>query len=181
MEKKLILTQSGERLKQYASRIVCLEEEARTIVQTEQNTGTLRIGAQESQCTYRLPNLLKDFKSKYPSIHLIFKAAHSDELATKSLIDGEIDLAFIMDTPKANPYINATPLIQERLIVISSPSNSLINQPSVSPEDLINETILYTESGCSYRNIFENLLYSYNVTPKNTLEFVSLEAIKKSV
>ncbi|MDV2686822.1 LysR family transcriptional regulator [Alkalihalophilus lindianensis] len=179
--RKLILTHSGERLRQYATKIVHLEEEARNAMTTDHNGGTLIIGAQESQCTYRLPDLLRDFKLKYPSLQLIFKAAHSDEMATKSLIEGEIDLAFIMDTKKINPYLQSTPLIQERLILISSPNHSLAAKKTVTPEDLVTETILYTERGCSYRNTFEEILTFYKVTPKTTLEFVSLEAIKKCV
>ncbi|WP_368505190.1 LysR family transcriptional regulator [Alkalihalophilus sp. As8PL] len=179
--RKLILTHSGERLRQYASKIVHLEEEARNAMTTDHNGGTLVIGAQESQCTYRLPDLLRDFKLKYPSIQLIFKAAHSDEMATKSLMEGDIDLAFIMDTRKNNPYVQSTPLIQERLILISSPNHSLATKKTVTPDDLLTETILYTERGCSYRNSFEEILTYYKVTPKTTLEFVSLEAIKKCV
>ncbi|MCM3762116.1 LysR family transcriptional regulator [Alkalihalobacillus oceani] len=179
--KKVVLTEAGHQLKQYAAKMVRLEDEARSMVHTTQSRGTLTIGAQESQCTYRLPALLKSFKAKYPAVHLIFKAAHSDELATKHLLDGEIDLAFIMDQAKANPYLAAESLLQERLLLISSPVHRFVEQETVLAEDLIEETILYTEKGCSYRTIFENLLYSLNVTPTNTLEFVSLEAIKKCV
>ncbi len=102
-------------------------------------------------------------------------------MATKSLIEGDIDLAFIMDSKIINPYLQSTPLIQERLILISSPNHSLSAKKTVTPEDLVTETILYTESGCSYRTSFEEILSFYKVTPKTTLEFVSLEAIKKCV
>ncbi|WP_202079858.1 LysR family transcriptional regulator [Caldalkalibacillus salinus] len=179
--KKIVLTQAGHRLRPYASQIVHLTEEAQTMVQAEQKTGTIKIGAQESQCTYRLPRLLKDFKAKYPAVNLIFKPAHSDETATKSLLEGETDLAFIMDTPKPNPYLKTKPLLQERLILVASPSNPLAQNETILQDDLRNETILFTEVGCSYRNIFENVLYTNQMAPKNTLEFVSLEAIKKCV
>jgi DNA-binding transcriptional LysR family regulator len=179
--KKLILTHSGERLREYATKIIHLEEEARSALTTDQKGGMLIIGAQESQCTYRLPYLLRNFKLKHPSIQLIFKAAHSDEMATKSLMAGEIDLAFIMDTQKNNPYVQSTPLIQERLLLICSPTHSLASKKTVNPEDLGTETILYTESGCPYRNIFEYILTNHQVTAKTTLEFVSLEAIKQCV
>ncbi|WEG18872.1 LysR family transcriptional regulator [Alkalihalophilus pseudofirmus] len=179
--KRLVLTQSGESLRQYATKIVHLEEEARKSLKADHNGGTLIIGAQESQCTYRLPGLLRDYKLKYPSIQLIFKAAHSDEMATKSLMKGEIDLAFIMDAQKMNPYVQSTPLIQEKLLLICSPTHSLAAQSTVIPEELGTETILYTESGCPYRNTFEDILNNHQVTPKTTLEFISLEAIKQCV
>ncbi|KYG26091.1 LysR family transcriptional regulator [Alkalihalobacillus trypoxylicola] len=179
--KKMILTQSGERLKTYAHKLVSLEEEARTSMLTAQDEGTLVIGAQESQCTYRLPHLLRDYKLKYPTIDLIFKSAHSDEEATKSLIEGEIDLAFILDTQREHPTLLSTPLLEERLLLVSSPVHRFSHLSQISPNDLTTETILYTEKGCSYRNIFENALLTHQVHPKTTLEFISLEAIKRCV
>ncbi|MDO6448506.1 LysR family transcriptional regulator [Oceanobacillus profundus] len=179
--KRLVLTQAGKQLKSYAHQIVHLTDEARTAIEAGEKTGTIIVGAQESQCTYRLPELLKNFKSKYPLVNLIFKPAHSDESATESLLKGELDLAFIMDTNKPNPYLETNPLLQEKLILVASPSNSLVFKPTVLPDDLREETVLLTEKGCSYRNMFEQKLYEYQVSPKNTLEFVSLEAIKKCV
>lgn len=179
--KKLVLTQAGKHLKKYAHQIVHLTDEARTTIDAGGKKGTIIVGAQESQCTYRLPELLKSFKTKYPLVNLIFKPAHSDESATKSLLKGELDLAFIMDTSKSNPYLETIPLLQERLMLVASPSNSLVSKPTVLPDDLQEETVLLTERGCSYRNIFEQKMYEHEVSPKNTLEFVSLEAIKKCV
>ncbi|MBY7141941.1 LysR family transcriptional regulator [Virgibacillus sp. NKC19-3] len=179
--KRLVLTQAGKQLKRYAHQIVHLTDEARTAIDAGEKTGTIIVGAQESQCTYRLPELLKKFKSKYPLVHLIFKPAHSDESATASLLQGELDLAFIMDTNKPHPYLEATPLLQEKLILVASPANPLASKATVQPDDLQEETILLTEKGCSYRNLFEQKLYEYQTSPKNTIEFVSLEAIKKCV
>lgn len=179
--KRLVLTQAGKQLKRYAHQIVHLTDEARTAIDAGEKTGTIIVGAQESQCTYRLPELLKNFKSKYPLVNLIFKPAHSDESATESLLQGELDLAFIMDTNKPNPYLETNPLLQEKLILVASPSNTLVLKPTVLPDDLQEETVLLTEKGCSYRIMFEQKLHEYQVSPKNTLEFVSLEAIKKCV
>jgi hypothetical protein len=35
-----------------------------------------------------------------PKVELIFKPAHSDELAREQLMKGILDVAFIMDVPK---------------------------------------------------------------------------------
>ena len=55
----------------------------------EEIAGTLIIGAQESQCTYRLPSILKRFKAQFPQIKLIFKPAHSNKDAKEQLMEGK--------------------------------------------------------------------------------------------
>jgi DNA-binding transcriptional LysR family regulator len=87
--KRLILTEAGRTFKSYADKIIALSQEAVTAANGEEEiSGTLTIGAQESQCTYRLPLILKEFKSAFPKVKLVFKPAHSDEIARKQLMEG---------------------------------------------------------------------------------------------
>lgn len=44
-----------------------------------------------------------------------------------------------------------------------------------------NETFLYTEHGCSYRDFFEEYLRQRGVIADHTMEFWSVEAIKQCV
>ncbi|MNN20154.1 HTH-type transcriptional regulator GltR [compost metagenome] len=57
----------------------------------------------------------------------------------------------------------------------------LIHAAEVEPLDLKNETILHTETGCTYRTLFERHLNSHGVFPDPNLEFWSIEAIKQCV
>ena len=51
----------------YAEKIIALTEEAKMAAnQARETTGTLKIGATESQCTYRLPPIIKEFKQTFP-------------------------------------------------------------------------------------------------------------------
>lgn len=65
--------------------------------------------------------------------------------------------------------------------MVVAPDHPFAAQKNISPEDLESEAILFTEKGCSYRVLLENLLHKAHVTPKTSLEFTSLEAIKKCV
>lgn len=179
--KRLILTEAGRQLQTYANQILHLSEEAKTAINTRRQTGTLTIGAQESQCTYRLPHLLKTFKEKYPLVNLVFKPAHSDKTATEELMTGKLDLAFILDIAITAGHLTIEPLLQEKLILTASPQNALNRKPVVNTGDLQNETLLLTEEGCSYRSLFEKILRSEGVTPLNQVEFVSIEALKQCV
>lgn len=160
--RRLILTEAGKDFKLYAEQMINLNEEAK--MKIDGNTGpfgTLTIGAQESQCTYRLPWILKAFKEKFPNLELIFKPAHSDEKARKQLMEGTLDVAFIMD--------------------ISKPEHSLAEDKSVVLKDIEQETLLLTEAGCSYRTLLERSCKNANVYPINKFEFGSIEAIKQCI
>lgn len=180
--KRLVLTEAGEQFKLYAEKIIKLSEEAiLTINSKEEHAGTLIIGAQESQCTYRLPPILKEFKSKFPKVKLVFKPAHSDEMARESLMKGQVDVAFIMDVCKPEDTLKIEPLIKDELMIIASPDHPLVAKSEVGPKDLEHETLLLTETGCSYRTIFEDFFRSAGVYPLNKIEFGSIEAIKQCV
>jgi DNA-binding transcriptional LysR family regulator len=180
--KRLILTEAGRQFKLYADKMIILTEEAKMVVSGDKETaGTLIIGAQESQCTYRLPPILKKFKDQFPQVKLIFKPAHSDEIAREQLVEGLLDISFIMDKSRPGEALRVESLVQEQFMMVASPDHSLLSKSVVTPKDLEHETLLLTETGCSYRTIFEESFHAAEVYPKNKFEFVSVEAIKQCV
>lgn len=180
--KRLILTGAGREFKGYAEKMMMLSEEAKLAVGGGSGlSGTIVIGAQESQCTYRLPPILKDFKQQHPNIRLTFKPANSDELARKHLMEGVLDLAFIMDVPKPEDALNIESLIKEEVLLVCAPDHPLAEKSKVYLSDIGKETLLLTENGCSYRTLLENAFRTENVYPNHTIEFASIEAIKQCV
>ncbi|EJQ13202.1 hypothetical protein IE3_02101 [Bacillus cereus BAG3X2-1] len=180
--KRLFLTEAGKKFQLYADKMIALSNEAKMAVKDdEEMAGTLIIGAQESQCTYRLPSIIKRFKAQFPQIKLIFKPAHSNKDAKEQLMEGKVDLAFILDECKTEDALHVEPLMKEELKVVAASGHRLLEQPSISTKDLESETLLLTELGCSYRTLFEELFRTEGVYPANKIEFVSVEAIKQCV
>jgi len=177
--KRLILTEAGYQFKLYAEKMIRLKEEAIMTVNGEaEPTGTLIIGAQESQCTYRLPPILKEFKAEFPKVKLVFKPANSDEMARNQLMEGLLDVAFITDTYKPDGSLRVERLIKEEFKIVTASTHQ---SQMLSLDDLKYETLLLTEMGCSYRMIFEDTLKSSGVYPLDKIEFSSIEAIKQCV
>lgn len=177
--KRIILTDAGNQFKTYAEKMINLSKEAITAANGEEElSGTLTIGAQESQCTYRLPPILKEFKEAFPKVKLVFKPAHSDEMARKQVMDGVLDVAFIMDKRKPEGSLIVEQLIKEELKLVTT-STKLTSAFSI--DNLKQETLLLTEVGCSYRNMLEESLDSLGVYPLDKIEFASIEAIKQCV
>lgn len=180
--KRLYLTEAGRQFKKYADQMLALTEEAQVVTKgLEEPSGTLVIGAQESQCTYRLPPILRAFKEQFPQVKLVFKPAHSDEIAKEQLLNGTLDLAFIMDVFQPKDPLKVENLLKDELKLVASPDHPFASKREVVPEGLENETLLLTETGCSYRTLLEDTLKDAGVYPLNKFEFVSIEAIKQCV
>lgn len=179
--KRVILTEAGALLQDYADKILGLTEEALEVVGgNNEPSGTLRICASETQCTYRLPNILKEFQTKYPKVELVFRPAISEKDILILLSEGQIDVALLSMNSLTSNYLIVKELIEEPMAVICSPSNPLSNKQEVCPIDLTNQRLLLTEE-CDYRNAFESTLTLAGVKPKSKLELGDVEAIKECV
>ncbi|MEH6940256.1 LysR family transcriptional regulator [Bacillus sp. JJ722] len=177
--KRIVLTEAGHQFKLYAEKMIKLRDEAIMAINGEEEpTGTIVIGAQESQCTYRLPPILKEFKAKFPNVKLIFKPAHSDDMVRTQLIEGLLDIAFIMDESKPEGVLKIEKLIKEELIMVATSSHP---KTVLLSADLKTETLLLTETGCSYRTTLEDSFKTAGLFPLDKIEFGSIEAIKQCV
>jgi len=178
--KRIFLTEAGMQLKHYAEKMVKLDKEMRDAVTGENKLkAILTIGAQESQCTYRLPVILQEFKQLHPQVELIFKPVHTSEIAKNLLQTDTLDLAIITDTRNVVSTIHTETLLEEDLVLVASPTHHFHRKEKLTLEEIGKETILLTEKGCSYRTQFESKFQLEGIYPDHVIEFVSIEAIKQ--
>lgn len=180
MGNRLQLTEPGERLLAYADRLLALAEEARAAVRSDEPRGALTIAAPESIRTYLLPQLLQRFAAAFPAVRLRFAPLPVREFK-RALMEGVIDLAFILEEPFARGSLRVEHLRDEPLAVLAHPSHPLAAREGVTARDSVGETILLTELGCSYRNLFERSLINAGAHPGPRMEFQSIEAMKRCV
>lgn len=177
--KRVILTLAGQRLKTYAEKIIALEEEALTTVSGNLGpSGVITVGATESLITYRLSPLLLEFRRRFPQMEVIFRSGTSSSLR-REVSQGLLDCAFTLEEKAHFENLTTEELVEEPLLVVTSPNHRLASVLYVLPEHMNGETILVTEKGCSYREMFEGVLLAARVYPSVKLEFASVEAIKQ--
>lgn len=180
--KRVILTEAGLRMVTAAEKIISLVDEAKKMVPgCELPSGTITIGAHESQCTYRLPPILQEFRSCYPQVQLVFRPIVSDRNLQTLLAQGVIDVAFMLELPAKPENLAVELLVKERILILAHPEHRLARLEKVTPKDLEGETILTTEQGCSYRQIFEHSLAASGVHTCTKIEFASIESIKQCI
>ncbi len=87
-----LLTKAGQRLLDYANRIIDLHNEALSTLGNKHLSGQIRIGTTEDITSSSLARILGRFTRLYPSVNIAAHVEQSLELE-KKLIAGEIDLA----------------------------------------------------------------------------------------
>jgi len=179
--RRLELTLAGTTLVGYAARIDDLVSEAAAALRApEEPEGTLVVGSAESLCTYRLPPLLHAFGRAHPKVRLEIRTGeHSEQVA--ALRAGKLDLNFSLDEPIHDPDLEAVPLVREPIVVVAPAGHPLAARARVTPRELARESMVMTESDCTYRRLFEVYLQRAHARPRPSAEFNSIEAIKQCV
>jgi Transcriptional regulator len=177
--KSVTLTHEGKKLLPYAKQILKLSSDAKNaITNNDTPSGTITIGAAESLCVIRLPEILKEYRRLYPQVEVSLKFGNCADFR-HFLRDNIIDVAFSLGTRIISEDFISEIEFDETMLLLTSPGHPLINKEKVSPEDLADEPLILTEMGCSYRAVFENILSKFNIKPNVVLETGSVQAIKQ--
>ncbi len=179
--RRVTLTDAGRRFQPFAEQaLIAMEQGQRAIRHGAEPSGPLRISAPESILTYRLPQVLRIFRRRFPNVELVF-VPHIGILDSSELDTGKIDLAFDMCDSPSNPSYRVLKLRTERIFLIGDSNHPLVSRRTVKPSDLTGQSLLLTEAGCGYRAKLDRALALQNVRPGIITEFSSVEAMKECV
>ncbi|UFR03992.1 LysR family transcriptional regulator [Streptomyces sp. Go40/10] len=176
---RIRLTPAGEKLLEYAEQILELVEAARAdVAGGDGPSGTLVIGTMESITSYRMPPLLEFFHHRYPKVQLSLRPSLCAD-TRHALRQGTFDIGFLLEQETRHPGLESVVLAEEPLVLVAAPGHPLARRGELSRTDLRSVSVLATEAGCAYRDLFEAELRG--VTSAPFLEFGTIEAIKKGV
>jgi len=176
--KTIVLTSAGERLVSYAEKLLQLEREIHLEVpESEEPSGTLKIGVSESLCYNRFPEILMEFKKRYPKVDIGLSFIMHDTFP-ELLKKGELDLVYTL-----NPRIedaNLTRLHEKReyLGFYVSPGHELAEKKKIDERDLDKAPMLLTSHNCRFRELFLSAMKRHDSSPDIVLETSSKEILK---
>ncbi|KXS45126.1 MAG: LysR family transcriptional regulator [Candidatus Frackibacter sp. T328-2] len=181
IKKKLILTHPGRILLNYSRRILILTEEAENTITdiAKMNQGRLRIGASMTIGTYLLPEIIKDFQTKYQNIELPF-IIDNTSVIEEMILNNKIDLALV-EGPIKNTEITIKPFFDDQMIIICSPQHKWAKKELIEPSEIEEEEFITREKGSGTREVIENTLAKFNLSYQPKYILNNIEAIKKSV
>ena len=178
--KKIYLTEAGKEIYQYARNILDQLDEMETFIDNIKglNQGKLRISV-ATTANYFAPTLLSTFYKRFPGVTVTLDITNRQTLI-QQLGENEVDLV-IMGQPPKNMALDATPFMDNPLVIIAPPEHPLARKKSIPLSRLEEEVFLVRESGSGTRIAMENFFKTHNLQLTTGMEISSSEAIKQSV
>lgn len=178
---RIRLTEAGERLLPYARQIIELTEEARAaVIGAGEPSGALTVGTMESLTSYRLLPLLELFHHRHPRVRLSLRTTIGDE-TRQALRQGTYDVGFLMEEETEHAGLEVAVLAVEPLALVAAPGHPLAGTAPATA-GLADQSLLATEPGCAYRDLFERELN--RAVPSGAsvafTEFGTIEATKQA-
>lgn len=163
-EKSNILLQSYDQLT--SSMIAFLEGE----------TELIRIGVMEPTASYRMPNVLAQFRKEFPDSRLSLQV-HGSKALTEMVMKEELELA-ICATPEKHKQTTFDVLFAEKVVLLLPENDPLIEKESISLADLQHETLMITNRHCPFRGIFETKMLEKGWLPAYGMEVSNMLTLK---
>lgn len=179
--RRVVLTDAGQRFRPFAEQALeAMEQGQRVLRNGNDPSGPLRVSAPESLLAYRLPPVLRVFRTRFPNVELRFRP-ESYLTPGGDLEAGKVDIVIYMRESAGNEAHRPIQLHTEKISLYGEPNHPLVKRRAVKPVDLSGQRLLLTEAGCGYRAKLERILSMQNVRPSNITEFSSVEAMKQCV
>jgi LysR family transcriptional regulator for metE and metH len=178
LNKKMILTQAGERLLHSAQVVRSELESACGEIQrmAKGESGVLRLSTECHTCYHWLPALLKKFNRKFPNVEvrIVVEATHHP---VQALLHGKLDLAIMGTKSAPEPRLRYEPLFQDELVVIMPPDHPLRQRRYVEARDFAGENLFVYDLPDKEITVLREVLVPAGVTPKRFSRVQLTEAI----
>jgi DNA-binding transcriptional LysR family regulator len=140
--RRVLITDAGRKLYDYARRIEDMTDEIRTEVTGVKNVrGALTIRIPETLASVYMPRVVDRFYADNPQVRLNFINC-TDRQLREELNSGRIDLAFLMTDAIHLKEVNVRMLGTEKLALVAGPDHWLATLKEVHPQDLRGQTAL---------------------------------------
>src|SRR5450755_1281495 len=159
------LTSAGVMALDYAERILALSAELDTRLKelSGKMAGPLLIGASTTIAEFLLPQILGEFKSRYPAVVPRLFVANSEAVQDRT-VERSLDLGFI-EGDSHLPSLVTDVCCNDELQVVCAPSHALAKQKSATPRSLMEHAYVSRELGSGTREVIDHYLQKAGLAP----------------
>jgi DNA-binding transcriptional LysR family regulator len=181
---RVLLTEAGQRLYDYAQRIIDLHRDARRDVTGRETplAGELLLAASSIPGEHLLPALLSSFGKKHPYIRV--RATSGDSMGVMAQVERGLVSLGLVGRKADNPHLEFRYLASDRMVLVVPPGHALSKRKKVSVKHLPRYPLVLREVGSGLRHCFEKSLEKEGLSLADlqvALELGSNEAIKEAV
>lgn len=179
--KKVVLTEAGQLLIPYATRVIAAMDDARHAIDELKGLerGSLRIGASTTAGMYLIPRAIAQFKQRYPKIevHLAVKDTQQIE---EGVIRNEFDFGFV-GGHLVGDEVDVLPWLTDQIVLIAAPKHALTRKKSVKTHDLRKERFILREPGSATRAAILSHFQKSDLEIDTVMEMENPESVKTAV
>jgi DNA-binding transcriptional LysR family regulator len=178
---RIALTVAGRTVLEYADKILLLHEELekRMGELTGGIAGPLMLGASTTIAEFMLPQILGEFKARYPDVQTRLTVANSETIESR-IADHTLDVGLI-ESPSTLANLNSEVCCEDELVLICAPSHRLARRAAVTPEEVAAQPLVSREPGSGTREFTDRYFRNAGIQPEDierVMELGSPEAIK---
>ena len=178
---RITLTPAGTLALEYAERILGLSAELDTRLKeiSGQLGGPLLIGASTTIAEFLLPQILGEFKARYPAVVPRLFVANSEAVQDR-VAERALDVGFIEGDSHLASLVTDV-CCDDELQVVCTPSHPLAKMKTVTPKLLTEHAYVSREPGSGTREVIDHYLQKAGVPPdmlQVVMELGSPEALK---
>jgi len=119
-QRRVVLTEDGERLAGHARRMLSLNDEVWGLMTSHGFEGHVRIGTPHDLIGVSMPQILREFAKAWPRVEVSLTSIHTTELL-QALEAGEVD---VIVTTEAAPNSKGQVLLSDRLVWVGCPGGT---------------------------------------------------------
>jgi DNA-binding transcriptional LysR family regulator len=138
--------------------------------------GPLLIGASTTVASYLLPQVFYNFATIYAEIRIELTVSNTEKIMD-DLLGGRIEFGIVEGNVK-NPFVTATEIAEDEIVIIASEDNPLAKKKTVTAWDLEPQRFIMPEIGSGTREFVEGLLREAGIAPERINTFMTLGSME---
>lgn len=177
--KKVTLTPQGKEFLIHANKILDDMFKAKDAMNdTQELKNPLHIGTIESLCTVKLPEIIQKFRDEHPKVRIQI-TIDSPERLIQMMEHNELDVIYILDTPRWNKNWIKIMEKEEPVIFVAAPNDKYVQKKELEIEEILSKPFYLTERNANYRQALEQELALRKQTLSPVLECSDTAFIKR--
>lgn len=175
LRNRLVPNENGKQLYEKLSSVLERLTEAETLFSRDRMTGILTVGASSTIADYIMPQVLYEFRERFPEVRIEMASSNSAEVLT-GIENGTISLGFIEGDYEC-PVAHFQKLYTEELTVVTS-DRAFAAEREYTMRELTGHRWILREHGSGTRKVMWQKLGSLQNSLNVFLELDHLESIK---
>lgn len=180
-QKQFRLTREGQKLYDSAKEILHRYDRLVSDLQEMKKviSGTIHISTIYSIGLHELPPYITKFLKEYPSVNVRVEYRRSN-LVYEDILHNSVDLGLIAFPTKMR-QLDIIPFLEDRLVLICNPENSLAKKKSVEIADLADQKFIGFDQDIPTRKATDQMFRDGKVDIEPVMEFDNIETVKRAV